>query len=148
MNAQLNPKGKDTAAITPGAEFNLLNEWIEIENFGNEAIPLSNISVSHKFLDKNHRKTPVRESYWSGETQELLLPMQKLRIRSGNFSDYHLIKDNQTNVLNGFANRKRFVFNNQWGGAITISWIDSFGRRQSNRFLYDADQSIGAIHIE
>ena len=146
MQAQLHPKGK-AAAGDSSTPILLLNEWIEIENLGNEPISLSCISVSHKFLDKSRKITPIRESYWKGgNSEEVLIPKQRLRIHSGYLKDYHLMNDGRTKTLSGFANRKHFAFNNQLGGTISLSWVNSFNVRQSIGFLYDADQLEGSIY--
>jgi hypothetical protein len=145
MRAQLNPIGKRAAGINPDAKI-LLNEWVEIENFGNNPIFLSKLSVTHKFLDEIRGKTPVREIYWRDpNSQEVLLYGQKIRIHTGHFNDWHLINDEQKRVLNRFANRNRFIFNNELGGAISVSWINEFEKRQSERVLYDANQLEGAV---
>jgi hypothetical protein len=149
FRAKPNPFGKDkTSGDIPKPE-QLLGEWVDIRNVGDESIPFSKMQLFHTLYGNRCEETGRTQNYWSGGSDSTLEPGQILRIHTGRKSDEALMQSEDRGSVDwrGFANRSNFVLNNACGDVIKIAWRDAHGNDYSDTATYKPNVPEGAILV-
>lgn len=146
VKAKPNPFGKDKVSGTPLPE-QLLGEWVDIQNKGNESVVFSSMELRHTMFDSKCNNLNRTEVYWNGGGVTTLTPGQTIRVHTGRLSDKDKMNpaDDGAVAWHGYANRDNFVLNNKCGDIIRVTWSDSSGKRWYDEASYDANQPEGAI---
>ncbi|MGH9839670.1 MAG: hypothetical protein ACREEM_12890 [Blastocatellia bacterium] len=131
IQAKPNPAGKEkkqdkneSGAANPEQ---LLGEWVDIENIGNDSVHFSTIQLRHTLFDQFCYATGP-ELYWAGGVEDYLKPGQVLRVHAGRQSDAHLAAaEDQTGAdWHGYAGGESFILNNRCGDKMSVTWRDAF----------------------
>lgn len=134
IQARPNPAGKDSNRDRDGvgaaAPEQLLGEWVDVKNTGNDAVQLSTIQVRHAIFDENCYATGETELYWTDVSAELLKPNQVLRVHAGRREDSHRMtaEDQDGAEWHGYAETDDFILNNRCGDKVVITWRDAVDR--------------------
>lgn len=145
--AKPNPLGKDKTPSGSARPEQLLGEWVDIENVGNEAVTFSKIQLSHTLFDNRCNSTGRTETYWTGSGTDALRPGQVIRIHTGRSADSSLMlpADRGSVAWHGYANRSNFVLNNRCGDTIAVTWRDAYGGSSQDQVSYDPNPPEGAV---
>lgn len=145
--AKPNPTGKDKYSSGISKPEQLLGEWVDVKNIGNEAVPLSSLKLSHRTFLSNCTYTGRDEAYWVGSGIDLLQPNKTIRIYTGRRSDAPLMNpaDRLGADLFAFAEKSNFVLNNKCGDTITVTWQSTYGTSQSDAASYDPNPPEGVV---
>ncbi len=111
-------KGQDLAS-------QLLGEWVDVKNVGDEAVTFQTMQLRHAFFDNDCHTTAQLELYWIGKNNgDLLKPGQTLRIHAGRQEDAHLMsaEDQAGADWHSYAETDNFILNNRCGDKIVLSW--------------------------
>jgi hypothetical protein len=145
-----NPIGKDKTPIGTSKPEQLLGEWVDITNVGNEPIRFSTMGLHHtRFNEHCQTLTEPTERYWSCGGTESLKVGQTLRVYTGRKRDQHLLEsrplDKGTVDWRGFADLERFVLNNKCGDTIYVTWRNSQGTAIQDKASYSNNPPEGIV---
>jgi hypothetical protein len=147
FRAKPNPLGKDKFGSGVPRPEQLLGEWIDLKNIGNEAVPFHGIKVYHVAFDSRCQvveKTRLYYECWYGNSLE---PGEIARLFTGRERDKHLMAEADKNGVNYylFANKDNFVLNNRCGDNLLLTWSASFGSNASDSAGYAPNPPEGVV---
>jgi hypothetical protein len=145
--AKPNPPGKEVPATQLSKQEQLLGEWVDVENIGDESITFSRIQLHHSLFDEDCRAFSETECYWTVSGLGLLKPGQVLRVHSGGqqvrqmmFSTDHFGAD-----WHGYGLREDFVLNNRCGDRIVVTWQNVEGEEFRDEAFYEPNPPVGSV---
>lgn len=148
IRAKPNPKGKDLDSSGSPKVEKVLGEWVDIQNAGDTAAPLSIIHLCHQEFLPNGTPKQNYTSYWTGNSQEILRPGESLRVHTGKRAYSHLMSSiDATGVSqHSFAESGHYVLNNALGDTISLFWKDNNGQwYEEDLARYSPNPPDGAI---
>ena len=120
--AKPNPAGQDRVFGIPQHQ-QLLGEWVDLKNIGDQAVYLSSIHLAHTTYYSGGCNVKDKASiYWNGKGSDLLSSGQIVRIHTGK-SAYYAYAPAQDKIgvhLHAFAEKGNFVLNNTCGDVLSV----------------------------
>ncbi len=148
--AKPNPQGKDRLRYGAPDAQQLLAEWVDLKNIGDEAVRMSTLHLAHRQFDKSGNMMAQPSIYWTGSSSELLLPGKIVRVHTGKSSTAYLMRQEDRLGVDHheFAENGNFVLNNKEGDHISVWWKTSEGKWNiDDQASYDPNPREGAILI-
>ena len=142
--AKPNPAGKGSGASAPEQ---LLGEWVDVKNVGNDSVRFSTIQLRHSLFDERCHATGLSELYWQGGNEDFLKPGQVLRIHAGRQIDSGSmpVEDQTDSDWHGYTEAEEFMLNVGCGDKIIAAWRDAFDRSFQDWVCYAPHPPEGAI---
>ncbi len=130
--AKPNPKGKDKTAYGIPIQEQLLGEWVDLKNVGDQGVAFSRIHLSNATFSGTCGLIKRSSIYWSGKSEDLLKPGGTVRVHTGKsaFSSSMNTEDKYGTNWHAYAEKGNFVLNNLCGDIIGVWWKDSNGEWQ------------------
>jgi hypothetical protein len=149
--AKPNPAGKDRAKTSGATPEQLLAEWVDLKNIGDQSVTLSWLNLSNFHYDNNCKREDSPTIYWTGESTDVLGVGKIVRVHTGRASQSAsmLAADRAGADLHVFANRGNFILNNKCGDVLGVwykstqdkSWLKDDGT------YYDPNPGEGAVLV-
>lgn len=147
VRAKPNPAGKDkTSSGVPKPE-QLVAEWVDMKNIGNEPVRFPTMELHHTLFNERCVSLNRTERYWSGGGGAALEPGETLRVHTGRkeYENTLSAEDRGDGRWRGFAGLDRFVLNNRCGDCIHVFWTARDGTRYRDSASYDPNPPEGSV---
>jgi hypothetical protein len=133
--AKPNPVGKDSSYGAQRQQ-QLLGEWVDLQNIGDESVALSRLYLAHTEFLTNCMPKDKPTIYWNGQSDQVLNPSQIVRVHTGKsaYSIYIKAVDSNGVHQHAFAESGNFVLNNDCGDIISLWWKDKNDEWQREDF--------------
>ncbi|HMO49582.1 MAG TPA: hypothetical protein PKE26_03330 [Kiritimatiellia bacterium] len=146
--AKPNPLGKDKTGAGYPKLNQLLGEWVDLKNIGDQSVDLSQLHLAHLEFSAGCKPKERPVIYWNGKAGTILGPGQVARIHTGRSSDSHQMDlvDQFGADIHSYAESGSFVLNNDCGDVMSVWWKDREGNlHRDDAAGYDPNPPEGAI---
>jgi hypothetical protein len=147
VRAKPNPAGKDkTSSGVPKPE-QLVAEWVDIKNIGDEPVRFLTMELHHTLFNERCVSLNKTERYWGGGGNAELQPGETLRVHTGlkEYQSTLSAEDRGDGTWRAFDGRERFVLNNRCGDCIQVFWTGRNGKRYVDSASYDPNPPEGRV---
>lgn len=147
VRAKPNPFGKDVTSSGTARPAQLLGEWVDLANSGDQSVNLSMLHLTDAQFSPTCEIKHRAVEYWTGKSTDVLAPGQIVRVHTGKSGDaYVMPTDDGSGVhIHAFAERGWFVLNNRCGDIISVWWIYNGQWTKEDEASYDPNPPEGAI---
>jgi hypothetical protein len=145
--AKPNPVGKDKTSSGTPKPGQLVAEWVDMKNIGNEPVRFATMELHHTLFSDRCVSLNKTESYWSGGGDAEIQPGETLRVHTGRKEHENTLsaEDRGDGKWRAFAGLDRFVLNNRCGDIIHVLWTARDGTRYRDSAGYDPNPPEGSV---